>query len=117
MQYVLRRTFSISMSMASVGSSSRISHIVRPPRSPRPPAPPESTHLSASPPRLLLRSARSWSREPRWPDTHDDQRPGAQFAVRYARHESLLRASFEFHASSPPRDPRSLIRTVFTIDF
>ena len=62
--YVVRRTFSISKSMASSSSSSRTFPSVCPLRTPRPPAPPciatASPHLIASSPRLLWRRARSW---------------------------------------------------------
>ena len=68
-RYVLWRTFSISRSMAASSSPSRTFSTVRPPRTPRPPAPPSnataSHHRIAPPPRLLLRRARSWPREPR----------------------------------------------------
>ena len=108
-RHVVRRTFSISKSMASSSSSSPTSPTVRPPRTPRPPAPPSlataSPHLIASPPRLLWQGTSgkrvpSGQRETLAPDPPDGQGPGSAFALRGARHK-VCTERFGWFASSP----------------
>jgi hypothetical protein len=94
--YVVQRTFSISMSMASSSSSLRAYPAVRPPRTPRPAAPPS---IATASPGLIALEARSIL-APGAPLARPSR--GAQIAVCDARHKVLPRSSFEFHAGSPP---------------